>query len=106
MLKSNFIVHQVPLSDILSTAQNLVSMLSDTLTSPGNVRPLRQGNSAEHGVGQHGDQSSSSGQSAQQERRSKSNCQKQSVQQEIARCEINCSCCVNKLFLFVGVCTG
>ncbi|XP_057204612.1 uncharacterized protein LOC130563200 isoform X2 [Triplophysa rosa] len=81
---------QAPLGDILSTAQNLVSMLTDTLSSPGNVRPLRQGrpNSAELGVGQQkeGDQSSFSGQSAQQERRSKSNCHHgHSVQQEMAR---------------------
>ncbi|KAI7790750.1 putative G2/M phase-specific E3 ubiquitin-protein ligase-like, partial [Triplophysa rosa] len=55
-----------------------------------NVRPLRQGrpNSAELGVGQQkeGDQSSFSGQSSQQERRSKSNCHHgHSVQQEMAR---------------------
>ncbi|KAG7322456.1 hypothetical protein KOW79_013802 [Hemibagrus wyckioides] len=39
--------NQVQLADILNTAHSLVSMLNSRLSSSGNVRPVRQGNTSQ-----------------------------------------------------------
>ncbi|XP_076853444.1 uncharacterized protein LOC143508668 [Brachyhypopomus gauderio] len=66
-------VCQVPLADIISTAQNLVTILSNSLGSAGNVRPARQGR-ADPGCGQ-----------GAQTEKAQSSHRSQSVQQEMAR---------------------
>ncbi|XP_076829285.1 uncharacterized protein LOC143475336 isoform X4 [Brachyhypopomus gauderio] len=65
--------NQVPLADIISTAQNLVTILSNSLSSAGNVRPARQGR-ADPGCGQ-----------GAQTEKAQSSHRSQSVQQEMAR---------------------
>lgn len=72
------------LADILNTAHSLVSMLNSRLSSPGNVRPVTQGNTSQPAEGQRG-QSQTSQLSGPQVSCPQRNGSGVSVRQEMAR---------------------